>query len=117
MKTAKKLFESRMEFLMAANDRDTADKDSVYIDYIFKLEQELHDNELRRKDLLTSLQRANAQKAELEQEKAELVEALRLIKHKLETDPAITDTIWIDDNPMCSETAVDRINDLLGIDE
>lgn len=28
-----------------------------------------------------------------------------------------TDTIWIDDNPMCSETAVDRINDLLGIDE
>ena len=40
MTTAKKLFESRMELLMAANDRDTADKDSVYIDYIFNLEQE-----------------------------------------------------------------------------
>ena len=25
--------------------------------------------------------------------------------------------IAADDNPMCSETAVDRINDLLGIDE
>jgi len=75
MKTAKKLFESRMELLMAANDRDTADKDSVYIDYIFKLEQELHDNELRRKDLLTSLQRANAQKAELEQQNKQMLEA------------------------------------------
>ena len=40
MSTAKKLFESRMELLMAANDRDTADKDSIYIDYILELEQE-----------------------------------------------------------------------------
>ena len=88
----------------------------LYSDYK-ELEQELKDSELRRKDLLMSLQTANAQKRKLEQDKAELVEALRLIKHKLETDPAITDTIWIDDNPMCSETAVDRINDLLDIDE
>lgn len=75
--TAKELFESRMEFLMAANDRDTADKDSVYIDYILELEQDLKDSESRRKDLLTSLQSANAQKAELEQEKAELMKFVK----------------------------------------
>ena len=52
-----------------------------------------------------------------EQQNKQMIEALRMIKHKLETDPAITDTIWIDDNPKCSETAVDRINYLLGIKE
>lgn len=45
-------------------------------DYVTELEQELKDSELRREDLLTSLQRSNAQKAELEQEKAELKKAI-----------------------------------------
>ena len=49
--------------------------------YIAELEQELHDSELRRKDLLTSLQRANVQKAELGQDKAELVEFVRDIAY------------------------------------
>ena len=44
-------------------------------DYVTELEQELHDSELRRKDLLTSLQRSNAQKAELEQELTKLKES------------------------------------------
>ena len=52
-----------------------------------------------------------------EQQNEQMIEALKLIKHKLENDPAITDTIWIDDNPRCTETAVDRINRLLGIKE
>ena len=42
---------------------------------VAELEQELHDSELRRKDLLTSLQRSNAQKAELEQELTKLKES------------------------------------------
>ena len=50
-------------------------------DYVTELEQDLKDSELRRKDLLTSLQRANAQKAELEQEKAELLEFVRDIAY------------------------------------
>lgn len=54
---------------------------------------------------------------ELEQQNKQMIEALKLIKHKLENDPAITDTIWIDDNPMCAETAVDRMNRLLDIKE
>ena len=45
--------------------------------YIAELEQELHDSELRRKDLLTSLQRANAQKAELEQQNKQMLEYLK----------------------------------------
>ena len=40
-----------------------------------KLEQELHDSELRRKDLLASLRSANQQKAELEQELTKLKES------------------------------------------
>ena len=52
----------------------------LYSDYK-ELEQDLKDSELRRKDLLTSLQRANAQKAELEQEKAELLEFVRDIAY------------------------------------
>ena len=48
----------------------------LYSDYK-ELEQDLKDNELRRKDLLTSLQRANAQKAELEQDKAELMKFVK----------------------------------------
>lgn len=50
------------------------------IDYVTELEQDLKDSELRRKDLLTSLRRANAQKAELEQEKAELIDGIEKIK-------------------------------------
>jgi len=44
-------------------------------DYVIELEQELKDSELRRKDLLTSLQRSNAQKKELEQELSRLKES------------------------------------------
>jgi len=44
-------------------------------DYVTELEQELKDSELRRKDLLTSLQRSNAQKKELEQELTKLKES------------------------------------------
>ena len=46
-------------------------------DYVTELEQELKDSELRRKDLLTSLQRANAQKAELEQQNKQMLEYLK----------------------------------------
>jgi tRNA G10 N-methylase Trm11 len=55
----------------------------LYSDYK-ELEQDLKDSELRRKDLLTSLQRANAQKAELEHEKTELMECLSLTKDLIE---------------------------------
>lgn len=44
-------------------------------DYVTELEQDLKDSELRRKDLLTSLRRANAQKAELEQKLSKLKES------------------------------------------
>ena len=44
-------------------------------DYVSELEQELKDSELRRKDLLTSLQRVNVQITELEQELAKLKES------------------------------------------
>ena len=44
---------------------------------VTELEQELKDSELRRKDLLTSLQRANAQKAELEQQNKQMLEYLK----------------------------------------
>ena len=98
MTTAKKLFESRMEFLMLANDRGAADKDSVYIDYIFKLEQEnkqlrdqyvdipihieeleqkLKDSELRRADLLRTLIKSMSKVQELEYEKAELMKFVK----------------------------------------
>ena len=50
-------------------------------DYVIELEQELHDSELRRKDLLMSLHTAKAQKRKLEQEKAELVEFVRDIAY------------------------------------
>lgn len=46
-------------------------------EYVAELEQELKDSELRRKDLLTSLQRANAQKAELEQQNKQMLEYLK----------------------------------------
>jgi len=48
----------------------------LYSDYK-ELEQELKDSELRRKDLLMSLQTANAQKRKLEQDKAELMKFVK----------------------------------------
>ena len=45
-------------------------------DYVTELEQELKDSELRRKDLLTSLQRVNVQITELEQQGEESKKAI-----------------------------------------
>ena len=84
-------------------------------DYVTELEQEL--TKLKESQTQKSIIKLCNRVDKAEAENREMREALILIKHKLKTDPAITDTIWIDDNPMCSETAVDRINDLLGIDE
>lgn len=84
-------------------------------DYVIELEQEL--TKLKESQTQKSIIKLCNRVDKAEAENREMREALILIKHKLKTDPAITDTIWIDDNPMCSETAVDRINDLLGIDE
>lgn len=81
----------------------------LYSDYK-ELEQELTKLKESQTQLCNRVDKAEA-------ENREMREALILIKHKLKTDPAITDTIWIDDNPKCLETAVDRINDLLRIDE
>ena len=39
MSEARERYEKRMSLLMAANDRETAIKDSVYIDYIIELEK------------------------------------------------------------------------------
>ena len=86
----------------------------LYSDYK-ELEQEL--SKLKESQTQKSIIKLCNRVDKAEAENREMREALILIKHKLKTDPAITDTIWIDDNPMCSETAVDRINDLLGIDE
>ena len=41
MSEAKDKFEKRMSLLMAANDRETAIKDSVYIDYVIELKNPL----------------------------------------------------------------------------
>lgn len=83
--------------------------------HIRELEQQL--TELKESRKQKQIIRLCERLDELEQQNKQMIEALKLIKHKLENDPAITDTIWIDDNPMCAETAVDRINRLLDIKE
>ena len=40
MSKARDRFKARCKFIMAANYRETANKDSVYFDYILELEQE-----------------------------------------------------------------------------
>jgi hypothetical protein len=84
-------------------------------DYITELEQQITElkESQKQKQIIKLCERLD----KAEQQNEQMIEALRMIKHKLETDPAITDTIWIDDTPKCSETAVDRINYLLGIKE
>ena len=83
--------------------------------YIYELEQQITElkESQKQKQIIKLCERLD----KAEQQNKQMIEALRMIKHKLETDPAITDTIWIDDTPKCSETAVDRINYLLGIKE
>lgn len=83
--------------------------------HIRELEQQL--TELKESRKQKQIIRLCERLDELEQQNKQMIEALKLIKHKLENDPAITDTIWIDDNPRCTETAVDRINRLLDIKE
>ena len=84
-------------------------------EYIAELEQQLSKlkESQKQKQIIKLCERLD----KAEQQNEQMIEALRMIKHKLETDSAITDTIWIDDNPKCSETAVDRINYLLDIKE
>jgi len=48
-----------------------------------------------------------------EKDIAYIVKSLKLIKQALENDPAITDTIWISNKEMETETCVDRIDWLL----
>jgi len=76
MTTAKERY---YEFKSSADKCFESLLDPVH-DYVTELEQDLKDSELRRKDLLTSLQRSNAQKAELEQEKAKLIDGIEKIK-------------------------------------
>ena len=40
MSEARERYYKRVNFIMAANDRNAAEKDSVYIDYIIELEQQ-----------------------------------------------------------------------------
>lgn len=80
-------------------------------DYVTELEQELHDSELRRKDLLTSLQRANAQKAELEQENKQMLELLiEYLKSDFENG---TDNLTVKNQELIQSVTGKKIEEVL----
>ena len=80
-----------------------------------ELKELLDDSEQRRKDLMFSLRNVLDQKKELEHQNKELIVTLQKVKDVIEMNPAgaITDTIWISDDPMETETLIDRVEYIL----
>ena len=80
-----------------------------------ELKELLDDSEQRRKDLMFSLRNVLDRKKELEQQNKELIATLQIVKDVIEMNPAgaITDTIWISDDPMETETLIDRVEYIL----
>ena len=80
-----------------------------------ELRELLDDSEQRRKDLMLSLRNVLDRKKELEHQNKELIATLQIVKDVIEMNPAgaITDTIWISDDPMETETLIDRVEYIL----
>ena len=80
-----------------------------------ELKELLDDSEQRRKDLMLSLRNVLDRKKELEHQNKELIATLQIVKDVIEMNPAgaITDTIWISDDPMETETLIDRVEYIL----
>ena len=80
-----------------------------------ELKELLDDSEQRRKDLMFSLRNVLDRKKELEHQNKELIATLQIVKDVIEMNPAgaITDTIGISDDPMETETLIDRVEYIL----
>lgn len=74
MNEAKEKYEKRMSLLMAANDRETAIKDSVYIDYIIELEQQ--NKQLKESQTQKQIIKLCERLKEAEQQNKQMIEAL-----------------------------------------